>query len=83
LERIEILHELISSCEKVDGKRSDSFLKSLEIVKKLEGPQLVRESKLLTKEQLETELNILKTSWDSEFDNLTNFLEDEIKPMVS
>ena len=79
MERIEILHELIRNCKKVDEKRSDSFFKSLEIVKKLEGLQLVRESKLLTKEQLETELNILKTLWDSDFDHLTKFLEDEIK----
>jgi hypothetical protein len=38
-----------------------------------------RETTLLTKEQLESELNILKISWGSEFDNLTNFPEEEIK----
>jgi hypothetical protein len=63
----------------LEGKRSDSFLKSLDIVKELEGPPLIRESTLLTKEQLESELNILKISWGSEFDNLTNFPEEEIK----
>jgi len=34
---------------------------------------------LLTKEQLESELNILKISWGGEFDNLTSFPEEEIK----
>jgi hypothetical protein len=65
--------------KKVDEKRSYLFFKSLEIVKKLEGPQLVRESKLLTKDKLGMELNILKTLWDNVFDNITKFLEDEIK----
>jgi hypothetical protein len=54
LERIQMLWELIANCKKIDDKRSDSFLKSLEIVKELEGPQLIRESMLITKEQLET-----------------------------
>ena len=58
-------------------------MKLLKIFKKLEGPQLVSESKLLTKDKLKIKLNILKTLSDFEFDNITNFLEDEIKPMVS
>jgi hypothetical protein len=71
--------ELIASCKKIEEKISDSFLKLIEIVKELEGPPLIRESTLLTKEQLESELNILKISWGSEFDNLTSFPEEEIK----
>jgi hypothetical protein len=59
----------------MQGKISDSFLKSVDIVKELEGPPLSRESTLLTKEQLEFELSILEISWGSEFDNITNFLE--------
>jgi hypothetical protein len=38
---------------------------------------------LLTKEKLEMELNIIKTSWASEFDNLTNFPEGRNQNMVS
>jgi hypothetical protein len=57
----------------LEGKISDSFLKSLDIVKELEGPPLIRESMLLTREQLEYELNILNISWGSEFENLTKF----------
>jgi len=55
------------------------FMKKIEIVNTFEGPYLVRESKLLTKDQLQMKLNILKTLWASEFDNLTNFPENEIK----
>ena len=40
---------------------------------------MIRESTLLTKEQLEYELNIRKISWGSDFDNLTNLPEEEIK----
>jgi hypothetical protein len=68
LARIEVLWELIASCKRIEEKRSDAFLRSLEIVKELEGPPLIRESTMLTKEQLESELNILKISWGSEFD---------------
>jgi hypothetical protein len=34
---------------------------------------------VITKEQLDTELGMIKASWESEFDDLTEFSEDEIK----
>jgi len=79
LARIQMLQDSIVNCTKINDKRSNAFLKALEIVKYLKGPQLVRESMLIPKEQLEIELNIIKASWTNEFDNLTDFLEEEIK----
>jgi hypothetical protein len=79
LARIQMLRDSIANCTKINDKRSNAFLKALEIVKDLKGPQLVRESMLIPKEQLETELSVIKASWASEFDNLTDFLEEEIK----
>jgi hypothetical protein len=34
---------------------------------------------VITKEQLDTKLGVNKRSWESEFDNPNEFLEDEIK----
>jgi hypothetical protein len=34
----------------LEGKRSDLFLKYIDIAEEFEGPPLVRETKLLTKE---------------------------------
>jgi len=48
--RIDILWELISIGKNLEGKKFDLFLKSLDIVKELKGPPLVREATLLTKE---------------------------------
>jgi hypothetical protein len=42
LARIEFLRELIATCKNLEVKRTDSFLKSLDIVKELEGPPLIR-----------------------------------------
>ena len=79
LARIQMLQDSIVNCTKINDKRSNAFLKALEIVKYLKGPQLVRESMLIPKEQLEIELNIIKASWTSEFDNLIDFPKEEIK----
>jgi hypothetical protein len=79
LARIQMLRDSIASCTKINDKRSNAFLKALEIVKDIEGPQLIRESMLIPKEKLETKLSVIKASWASEFDNLTNFPEEEIK----
>jgi hypothetical protein len=56
----------------------DSFFKSLEIFKELNIPKLIRDSMIITKEKLEKELNNIKASWGSEFDNLNNFPKEEI-----
>jgi hypothetical protein len=37
-----MLQDAIVDCEKINVKRGNAFLKGLEIVKELEGPQLLR-----------------------------------------
>jgi hypothetical protein len=51
----------------------------LEIFKELEGPQLLRNSRIITKEKLDKELVVVNTLWAEEFDNLIEFPKDEIK----
>jgi len=79
LERIQMLRESISNYKNIDDKRSESLLNSIEIVKDLEGLQLIRYSMRIAKDNLEIDLNVINSSSGSEFGNLTKFLEDEIK----
>ena len=54
------------------------FLKVDDIVKELKGPPLIMDSMLLTRDHMEADLGILRVTWGTKFDDLTNFLEDEI-----
>jgi hypothetical protein len=55
------------------------FLKDTYIVKELKGPPLIRDSTLLINDQMEVELSTLRITWGIEFDDLTNFSEDETR----
>lgn len=46
------------------------------MVKELEGPSLIRDSILLTKDQMEVELSTLTIAWGTEFDELTRMKLD-------
>lgn len=52
------------------------FLIFVDIVKELEGPSLIRDSILLTKDQMEVELSTLTIAWGTEFDELTRMTLD-------
>ena len=54
------------------------FPKVDDMVKKLKGPTLIMDSMLLTRDHMEEDLGILRVAWGTKFDDLTNFLEDEI-----
>jgi len=41
------------------------FLKVVDIVKELEGPPLIIDSMLLTRDQMEVELGILGDAWET------------------
>jgi hypothetical protein len=62
-------------CDIINSKRSDLFLKLVDLTKELEGPHFIMDSILLTKDQLQEQLEALKISWASEFNILTKFLE--------
>jgi hypothetical protein len=77
--RIQMLRDEIATCTKINDKISSAFFKALEIVKDLEGPPLIRYSIVITKEQLDMKLGVIKSSWVIQFNDLTEFPEDEIK----
>jgi hypothetical protein len=55
------------------------FLKVLDAIKEWEGLILIRKSMLLNKDQMEIELGALRAAWGSEFDDLENFPEEELR----
>jgi hypothetical protein len=70
---------MIVECDVINSKRSDLFLNLVDVTKELEGPHLIMDSIFLTKDQLQEQLEVLKTSWDNEFENLTKFSQEEVE----
>jgi hypothetical protein len=60
-------------------KISGALFKELKIGKVLKRPQLIRDSMVITKEQLNMEFGVIKYSWEIQFSDLMEFMEDEIK----
>ena len=58
--RIQMSRDSISTYIRVNDKRSNAFLKALEVVKDLEGPKFIRDLGIIKKEQLEIELSTIK-----------------------
>jgi hypothetical protein len=77
--RIQMLQDVIATYTKINDKRSGAFFKELEIVKYIEGPPLITNFVVITKERLNIELSVIKSSWESYFDDLVEFMEEEIK----
>jgi hypothetical protein len=69
---------LITTCDTLEERRSTLFLKVDDIVKDIKGPPSIMDSMLLTRDHMETDLGILRVAWGTKFDDLANFLEDEI-----
>jgi len=53
-------------------------LQVIDIVNKLEGPPLIRDSMLLIRDQNHAKLGMLRVTWRTNFNDLINFLEDDI-----
>jgi hypothetical protein len=68
-----MLKYAIVDCERINGKMGNVVLKSLDIVKDLHDPQLLRKYGIITKEKLDKDLAMVKNSWANEFDNLIEF----------
>jgi hypothetical protein len=67
LRRIKFLRELLSECDVINIKRGNIFLKLFYLTKELEGPHLIMDTILLSKEELQEQLEALIVSWASEF----------------
>jgi hypothetical protein len=79
LRRIKELREMINDIEVLRNKKNDLFLKLVSLTKELDGPTLLMDTMILTKESLTRQLNALKVAWANEFTKTIEFSEDEVE----
>jgi hypothetical protein len=84
LKRIKSLKETLVECDVISVKRGELYLKLIELklvgsTEDVEDPQLIMNSILLTKEQIEEKLDSLKIPSTKTFNNLTKYLETEVE----
>jgi hypothetical protein len=79
LRRIKELREMINETDVLRNKKSDLFLKLVSLTKELNGPNLLMDTMILTKESLMGQLNALKVAWANEFTETIEFSEDEVE----
>jgi len=60
-------------------KRGDLFLKLVDLTKELNGPNLLMDNILVSKEKLLEQLKALKVAWASEFIGSIEFSKDEVE----
>jgi hypothetical protein len=83
LKRIKSLKETLVECDVISVKRGELYLKLIKLklvgsTEDVEDPQLIMNSILLTKEQIEEKLDSLKIPSTKTFNNLTKYLETEV-----
>jgi hypothetical protein len=69
-------------CDVINTKRGVLFLKRVDLTKEMEGPHLIMDSMLLSKEQLQEKLEALKVSWDSEINNSIEYYKEEVERLL-
>jgi hypothetical protein len=79
LRRIKELREMINETEALRNRKSDLFLKLVSLTKELDGPNLLMDTMILTKESLMGQLKALKVAWANEFTETIEFSEDEVE----
>jgi hypothetical protein len=79
LRRIKELKEMINETDVLRNKKSDLFLKLVGLTKELNGPNLLMDTMILSKESLMGQLNALKVAWENEFTETIEFSEDEVE----
>jgi hypothetical protein len=70
---------MLSELDVVKIKRGDLFLKLVDLTKELDGPNLLMDTILMSKEKLLEQLEVLKVAWASEFTDSIEFSEDEVE----
>ena len=78
LSRIKELREIINETDVLRNKKSDLFLELVNLTKELDGPNLLMDTMILTKESLMGQLNALKVAWANEFTETIEFSKDEV-----
>jgi hypothetical protein len=79
LRRLKILREMIGELDVLKSKRGDIFFKLIDLMKELNGPNLLMGTMLSTKETLIDQLNALKVVWENEFTETIEFFEEEVE----
>jgi hypothetical protein len=79
LRRIKELREMINETEALRNRKSDLFLKLVSLTKELDGPNLLMDTMISTKESLTGQLKALKVAWANEFTETIEFYEDEVE----
>jgi hypothetical protein len=79
LKRIKFLRETLNELDVVKIKRADLFLKLMDLTKELDGPNLLMDTILVSKDQLLEQLEALKVAWASEFTDSIEFSKDEVE----
>jgi hypothetical protein len=51
--RIKFLQEMLFECDVINNKRGDIFLNLVDLTKEMDGPHLITDSTLLSKEKLQ------------------------------
>jgi hypothetical protein len=82
LRRIKELKEMINETDVLRDKKSNLFLKLVDLTKELDGPNLLMDTMILSKETLMGQLNALKVTWENEFTETIDFSEEVEKWLV-
>jgi hypothetical protein len=78
MEKSHVVHNSIKR-KKRNSEKSDIFLKFFDLTKELDGPHLLMDTILLSKEQILEQLEALKVAWDNEFSDSVGFSEEDIE----
>jgi hypothetical protein len=70
---------MINETDVLRKKNNDLFLKLVSITKELNGPNLLMDTMILSKEYLMGQINALKVTWADEFTETVEFSEDEVE----
>lgn len=75
---IDILKSLKGKATLLEDRKSMVFFKLSDAVNKLEGPPLIKDSTLLSPNELENELSKLRDKWVEEFNSLYDLSRDNM-----
>ena len=62
----------------LEDMKSALFFKVFDVIAELGGPTLIRDSTLISPDELQVELSKLKDKWAREFNNMSYFFEDSM-----
>jgi hypothetical protein len=84
IKRIKCLKEILVDCDTLSVKKGELYLKLVELdlagtTREVQDPKLILNSMLMTREQFEEHLEILKVVSTEKFNSLTEYTEQEVE----